>query len=485
MKSVRSAIIYSSAARYTMNFLALASTMIVSRLLTPDEIGTFAVASAIVMIMSEFRMLGAGGYLIREAQITEEKVRSALGLTLIISWGLGLVVLASAWPISVFYELPPLAYIFAILSVSFFLAPYISIPASLLSRDMDFIVQFKVRFFSSLVGFVTTIGLILAGASYYSLALGQTAIAVVNFLMFCKLKPKGMVWRPRFRDMGEVASFGIFTSLANFFRKFTVTVPDMVIGKMGTTAQVGMFSRSLGFIQFVSKTIVMGVKPVALPHLSEVRRKGGDINEAYIRASVMIGGLTWPVLAVASVVSLPAIRLFFGDQWDAAAGPASLLAYWAMLRTIHIFASDLLTAMHKEKMLALKEGLIFSFYFGGIILVFPNGLLAVARVFAFVSVIDLLVTSAMLLRYTGLNPVTFFKAWLKNAVLTLLCWISAWSMYTTFDQSIGPVSWGFLWVALLLPLIWILGVFIVSHPLRFEVTRCLVWLREKYWSRPK
>ena len=485
MKSVRSAIMYSSAARYTMNFLGLASTMIVSRLLTPDEIGTFAIASAIVMIMSEFRMLGAGGYLVREKEITEGKVRSALGLTVIVSWGLGVVILASAWPISVFYELPPLALIFSILSVSFFLAPYISIPSSLLSRKMDFRVQFKVRVFATISGFITTIGLILLGASYYALALGQTVVATVNFIMFCSIKPEGMVWLPRFRGIGEVASFGAFTSLANLFRKLAVTVPDMIIGKMGTTAQVGMFSRSLGFVQFVSNTIITGVKPVSLPHLSEVRRTGGDLSQAYIQASVMIGGLIGPVLAVASVVSLPAIRLFFGDQWDAAAAPASLLAYWAMLRLIHLFADDLLIALRKEKILALKEGLIFIFYLAGIILTFPYGLFAIAGVFAIIGAIDLLATTGILVRYAGLDPVTFFKAWLKNAILTLLCWVAAWSIYTELGESGSEVGRGFMFVALALPFVWTLGIFVLAHPLKLEVKKSLIWFKEKYRARRK
>jgi O-antigen/teichoic acid export membrane protein len=455
--------------------------MIVSRLLTPEEIGTFAVASAIVMVMSEFRLLGAGGYLVREEEVTEEKVRSALGLTVIVSWGLGLVILASAWPVSIFYKLPPLAYIFGILSVSFFLAPYISIPSSLLSRNMDFHIQFKIRFIASLVGFFTTIGLILAGASYYALALGQTAMATVSFAMFCSIKPKGMVWLPRLRGIGEVASFGVFTSLANFFRKLVVTMPDMVIGKMGTTAQVGMFSRSLGFITFVSKTIVTGVKPVALPYLSSVRRSGGDITDAYTRASVMLGGITWPLLAVASVVSLPAIRLFFGDQWDAAAAPASMLAYWVMLRTLHIFSGDLFTALHREKILALKEGLLFFLYFGAIVLAFPNGLLAIANMFVIVSAVDLLVTTAMLVRYAGLKPSFFFRAWLKNGFLTILCWGAAWQVYTTVTVESGSVMTAFIMVALALPVVWILGIFILAHPLRAELTGIVKVLREKLW----
>ncbi|WP_404362231.1 oligosaccharide flippase family protein [Marinobacter sp.] len=477
--SVRKAIIYSSGARYVITFLGLASTMLVSRLLTPEEIGTFAVASAIVMIMSEFRMLGAGGYLVRESEITEDKVRSALGLTVLVSWGLGLLILAFAFPISIFYNLPPLAAIFAILSISFFLAPYMSIPAALLSRKMDFRRQFKVQFFSSLAGFITTIALILAGASYYALAFGQTVIAAVSFVLFSSMKPEGMVWIPRFRGIGEVASFGIFTSLASVFRRLIVTVPDMIIGKMGTTTQVGMFSRGLGFIQFVSTTIVMGIKPVVLPYLSNINRSGGDLNTAYTRASVMLGGITWPVLAVASVVSLPAIRIFFGDQWDAAAPPAAMLAFWAMFRVIHLFSSDLFTALKMEKMLALKEGLIFISYAGGIILAFPSGLFAIAGVFVAISALDLLVTTMLLFRYAGLAPIRFFGSWFKNVILTLVCWAAAWTIYNMAGSDSFGIIAALILVAMTLPFVWLIGIIILDHPLKAEIRGVFMWLRKR------
>src|SRR5690606_12248372 len=120
------------------------STMIVARLLTPAEIGTFAIASAIVLIASEFRLLGAGMYLVREQDIPPEKIRSALGLTFLISWGLGLAIFISAPWAAEFYELPDVANIFRILSVSFLLAPYISIPTALLQRNYKFDVLFRV-----------------------------------------------------------------------------------------------------------------------------------------------------------------------------------------------------------------------------------------------------------------------------------------------------------------------------------------------------
>ena len=116
---VRRAVVYSSLTRYSLMVIGLASTMVIARLLTPDEIGTFAIASAITMVMSEFRLLGAGMYLVREQELTEDKVRSAMGLTMLISWTMGVGIWFVAPMVADLYELPPIATVFRILSVSF------------------------------------------------------------------------------------------------------------------------------------------------------------------------------------------------------------------------------------------------------------------------------------------------------------------------------------------------------------------------------
>jgi len=471
MKGIRQAVIYSSVSRYSMKFVGLVSTMLVSRLLTPEEIGTFAIASAIVMVMSEFRMLGAGGFLIREKELTPEKVSSVLGLTLIISWSVGLVILASAWPVARFYGLPELAWIFAILSVSFFLAPYISIPASLYSRSMDFRIQFRVQFITTVAGFVSTIGLILLGFSYYALALGQSLAVVLQFLLFMRKLPPDMQLRPSFRGLGQVASFGVFNSLANLLRRATITVPDMVIGKLGTTVQVGLFSRGLGFITFVSQTLTMGVVAVALPYLSNTRRAGGDMAEAYTRASVLMGGLVVPVLGVASLMSLPAIRLFFGPQWDAAAPLATWLAIWGIFHVVHNFANDVLMACEKERIMLVKEGVAFAVLLPAIILAYPHGLEWVARAFVLAGIFEWLWVTVLLRLVIGLSPWRFLRAWWSNLAVTAVCMGVTLGIEHLLPFS-GPGFWQpIVAVALILPWVWLLSLKLLGHPLFDEVIR--------------
>jgi O-antigen/teichoic acid export membrane protein len=452
-----------------MRVIGLLSSMIIARLLTPEEIGTFAIASAIVMIMSEFRLLGAGAYLVREQELTDEKIRSALGLTVLISWGLGLLIWFTSPLVAIFYELPPIKVIFRILSVSFFLAPFISIPSALLTRSFKFKQLFVVKLWTTISNVFVTVSLILLGYSYYALAWGYTLSVVVELLAVSYYRTRGEPLLPTFRGLREIAGFGIYTSLANFFRRGVITAPDIIIGKVGTTAQVGLFSRGLGFIEFVSQTLLMGVNPVVLPYLSDVKRTGGNVNEAYTKASVLLGGILWPVLAVASVVSFPAILLFFGNQWVSAAPYASFLAFWAIFRTMHWFSPSLFIARGLEKVLVVKEGVTFFAHFGVVALAFPCGLTAVAIGFVFAGLLDCVLTTWLLSKYIGVNVTAFLKSWARNAAIAAICGLISYAIYHWVLQ----LQWGELLglglVSLILPFVWLGLIFVFQHPLRNEV----------------
>lgn len=480
MSDVRKAVVFSFVTRYGLMIIGLASTMIIARLLTPEEIGTFAIASAITVVMTEFRLLGAGMYLVREQELTEAKVRAAMGLTMLISWSMGVGIWFAAPFVAEFYELPPLTSIFRILSVSFFLAPMISIPTALLMRSFKFKEILIIRLVTSLSTLVTTISLIFAGFSFYSLAWGYTVAVLVEVILVYWLRPPETRWFPSLHQLGTVMRFGIYSSLAGFFRRGVITAPDMVIGKLGTTAQVGLFSRGLGFIEFMSQTLMMGAKPVVLPYLSEVQRSGDDVNDAYTRASVMLGAVLWPVLAVASVVSLPTIRLFFGDQWDTAAPFAAILAGWAMLRGVHWFSGDLFLARGFERVMVVKEGILFALYFSGVVFAYPLGLEAVASAFVVVGFADVAITTFILARVVGLKAIGFFREWLGNMGLAVICWLAAEFLYSGGMKIGVEMSWAFLSVALCLPVVWASSLFLIKHPLRAEVTTIFNWFLRKF-----
>ncbi len=68
-----------------IQIVSLFSVAILARLLTPSEVGVFAVASSLTFLASELRALGVGQYLVREEEINQQKIRSATGLMICIS----------------------------------------------------------------------------------------------------------------------------------------------------------------------------------------------------------------------------------------------------------------------------------------------------------------------------------------------------------------------------------------------------------------
>jgi O-antigen/teichoic acid export membrane protein len=466
MSQIRRAVIFSSITRYSVMLVGLVSMMVVARLLTPDEIGTFAIASGIAMLISEFRILGAGAYLVRETELSPTKVRAALGLTILISWGLGLIIMLTAPLVADFYELPPVATVFRILALTFFLAPFISIPSALFSRHLKFNLLFRVQFAGSLMALVVTLALIYAGQGFYSLAWGTVAGALIKCMIInAFIRPRAMVYIPSFSGIRAIASLGIFNSTAGILRKATVVLPDMVIGKMGTTFEVGMFSRGMGFTQFVSETLMRGVSPVALPYLSGTHRQGGDVRLAYQRASVLLGGLAFPVLVVASLASLPAIRLFFGNQWDAAAPLVAWLALWAALRSVHWFSNDVLVAMHCEKVMVIKDLFLFILLVSGVIAAYPGGLERIAQVFMIVGFVEVLLITWVLRSYIGLQPIAFANAWIPNLAIAAGCGLMTLIVRQLLDFELAPAWQPALALALVMPPLWLLLLHLLGHPL--------------------
>ncbi|MCK7544032.1 oligosaccharide flippase family protein [Marinobacter bryozoorum] len=480
LSEMRKAVIFSSLSKYSVMLITLVTTMVVARLLTPDEIGTFAVASAVVMLVSEFRILGAGVYLVREEDLTRSKVRSALGLTIIISWGLGIVVCLSAPWIARFYDLPEIKTIFWILAVSFFLAPYISVSSALLARHLQFHLILRMQVAGTLVNLAVIVSLIQFGASFYALAWGLSAGALTRFLVAVFfLSPEQMTYRPQFRGLKAIASVGIYSSLTNILRKFTVVAPDLVIGKLGTTYQVSIFSRGLGFVQFVAESLMTSVSPVALPYLSRTRREGGDLSDAYQRATVLLGGLLWPVLAVASLASLPAIRLFFGSQWDAAAPLAGWLALWAALRSVHWFSNQVLLAMHRERVMVLKEAGIFAILLAGIAFAYSGGLERIAQVFVLAGMLEVVVITLVLRKYLGMDSGGFVRAWVSNAAIAGLCALVALGVRQVIDFEQAPPWQPAVALVLVMPPVWLGLLWAFRHPLFDEFAGVLGTLRRK------
>jgi O-antigen/teichoic acid export membrane protein len=170
--SIRKSLAFSYLDRYASLALAIVSSMIIARLLTPQDIGLFSVTMVLLSFLAAIRDLGVGGYLVQERELTVDRVRAVWAVQLSLGMFLGLVVLLASGPVASFYGEPKMQLILYVMAANYALNPFGSLTYAWQIREMKFDLLALIRFSSTIVGSVISVYLAWIGMGPVSLALG-------------------------------------------------------------------------------------------------------------------------------------------------------------------------------------------------------------------------------------------------------------------------------------------------------------------------
>lgn len=470
MSSLRSSVVYAAGAQYVIQALQLLSVLVIARVLTPEEIGIFSVASAAVLIAMELRSLGVGNYIIREETVTTQTTRAATGLMLLVSWGLGIGIVLSAGGLAVFYREPALEEILHIIAFSFFIGPFSVVAYAHLARNMQFKELFIARVSGAVGRFGGMVGFVLGDLGPVGLAYGTALGAVVEFAALNLLRPAGVPWLPSFQGMGAILKFGALTSTAGLMSRFGEVVPDLILGRVGSMRDVGIFSRGMGLILFLDTLISKAVGPVVLPYLSAEVRQGRSLAAGYLRAVGLQCVVSWPLFAVVTVASGPMIEVMFGPQWGESVPIAAALAIWGLLRSTHIHQMSALMAVELEGVLLLRESVVFASralaVLGGALV----GREAAAIALVGAGVVEFAVSAWICVRFMGVEWAALVRSLAAPTWIAGLCGGSVYFLY----HEVGANQWLLvnqcLSIGGLAASLWLSAMVVSRHPLLAAVT---------------
>lgn len=473
MLNLKKAALFSSVSGFFNKMIALASVIIVARLLTPAEIGIYVIAAAFTLIASEVRLLGINAYIIREKSIDRDKVQRCIGVATLLCFSIGTVLLLLAYPVSVFYKTEDIHLLLSLLSISFFTVPFISATNAILTRNFLFGKVMVMQNIGPLVGLITTVVLIHYGFSYFSLALGQVAITFTNLIVAYLLKPSWVTWHPKFNKLKEIVTIGMYTSGIQLLQKVQTLVPDLVLGRMSSSAYTATFSRAMGFQLFINDLLLMGIRGFALSYLSKNSENKEELKYAYLKSSDLVHCFVLPPLASAIILSETLILAMFGKQWYESIFIAKLLGIWMMFRVLHQMTIPLLISMKKEKTLFKSRLAIFTAFVIGITSVAWLSPMHIIYVFVAVGCVDSIVLFAHLKKELGLGVAKFIKNSSKAFLVTGVCALV--SLLITLGIAPAANIFTTLIVAIaILGLTYLVMIRLVKHPLSdivFEILK--------------
>ncbi len=340
MSSIRRALAFSVAERYLMLIVGLGSNMIIARLLTPEVIGIYSVSLAFIGIAQVLRDFGVASYLIQERELTDDHVRTAFGVLLVLGGVVFAVLFASAPWIAQLYGEAQMVPTLRICAVNFLTLPFCTVSLALLRRNMAFKRLAAVNIVATCAGAAVSVGLAALHYGVISLALGSVVLNVVAGIGGWLACSDRRVLLPSFSKWRTVLNFGAQSSVTGVVTSISMDINDLAVGKVMGFEPVAMLSRAQGLMNLFHRDLMGAVRNVAYPAFAKATREQQALEPLYLTSVTHLTAVAWPFYGFVSLFSLELLRLMFGPQWDAAAPlvPVFCLA-GAVAATINLIAN--------------------------------------------------------------------------------------------------------------------------------------------------
>ncbi|HEY9539013.1 MAG TPA: lipopolysaccharide biosynthesis protein, partial [Kiloniellaceae bacterium] len=318
MASIRRSVALSFAQRYSALAIQLGAVVVLARLLTPAEFGTFAVASAVVTLAAVLQDFGVGNYLVQEKSLERRKLETAYSVAFAIAWPLGIALFLARDAIAAWYGEPELAPVIGVLSLTFVAMPFGTPPLAMMRREMQFGRLYALGVAGAGMTAAVSLALALTGGGALSLAYGLVAGSLTSAVAAHLLRPGLLLLRPSLRHWRTVLKFGCQSSALAALTELGNQMPSIAAGRLLGIEAAGLLHRATSTIQIYRKGVLEGLMPVLLPAFAAKLRQGHALKDSYLRGVAYLTAVGWPFSVVLALLAHPILRVLFGPQWDAA-----------------------------------------------------------------------------------------------------------------------------------------------------------------------
>ena len=291
--------------------------IVLARLLVPEMFGLIAMLMIFITLGEIFVDSGFGTALIQKHTATELEICSVFYFNILVGFIAAALLFFTAPVIAAFYQQPLLTSLARALSLIFIINSFGMIQGNLLVKKVDFKSQAKLTTLANLVSGLIGIVLALMGLGVWSLVIQQIAASAIrNFLYWFYSD-----WRPRFLfsiyPLQRMLKFGLSILATGILNRTTDSVYYMVIGKLFSASDLGIFSRAQQLEGFPSSTLATLVGRVTFPVFSKLQHDPDTLKQGVKKTLTSIAFLICPVMIGIAVVAKPLVLVLLTEKWAA------------------------------------------------------------------------------------------------------------------------------------------------------------------------
>lgn len=325
-QKVLSGLGWSVGARFFARSITWIITIVVIRLLNPQDYGLMAMAGVFIAFLTMLNELGLGVVLIQRPDLCKHTLRQIFGLLVIVNSFLFLFVLALAPFAAGFFDEQRIVPIMRFLSAQFLITSFAVIPRSLIVRDMLFKEKSLVDLVSAIMSSLITLLLALKGWGVWSLVWGTLTLNLCLSIGFNIIRPYFCMPLFSFKGIKEIISFGGYVTITQLFWFFYTQIDVFIVGKLLGKQMLGFYSVGATLSSLPMEKVSGIINQVAFPAFASIQTDIRQVASHFQKAIRMMAFIAFPILWGISSIAPEIVRLFLGEKWLSAIMPFQILS---------------------------------------------------------------------------------------------------------------------------------------------------------------
>ena len=414
--------------RFALRGIGLINTLILARLLVPEDFGLVALAMVTITLLDTFSEFGFDMALIQNQKATRAHYDTAWTIIIVKQLITAALLYLLAPVIADFFEEPRLIEVIHVLCVLPLLQGLRNIGVINFTKNLNFRKEFQLRISRKISAVCVVIPLAFVWRDYWALIAGLLAGRVVELVLSYVMHS----YRPRLAlsEWRSLFGFGKWMLINNAMTFLGSKLDTLLIGKFMDAKMVGIYNVSFEISNLPTTELLQPIARALYPGYSKIADDRTRMAESYLISLGLIFLIAAPLGVGIAVTAHHIIVVFLTEKWLEAVPFMAILALHGVLVIGGSNVAPVLLALNRPNVLAyltiFQNVARFPLLIGGVVY---YGAYGVAWALVATAAISTLAHVAVTLRLLRVSPAAFAGAFWRP-LIALAAMVAA---VTAFD----------------------------------------------------
>ena len=320
--------------RIVDRLFGLIRSIILARLLVPEDFGLFGIALLAISVLDAFSQTGFQAALIQKKSDVKPYLDTAWTVQVMRGFVLATILDATAPIVATFFNEPCAAMLLRVLALSKVAEGFANIGVIFFQKELSFQKQFLYMFSGTLADFsAATIAAVLmrnAWALVFGFLTGNIVRAVVSYILH-EHRPNIMLNKELAREMYR---FGRWIMATNIMVFLATNGDNAIVGKVLGAGALGLYQMAFQFSNLMRTEITAVLSQVAFPAFVLLQDNVVSLKKAFLKTLQATFGLSFPLTIGIIMLGSEFVRLFLGDAWVLMSPTLQILAISGLIRSV-------------------------------------------------------------------------------------------------------------------------------------------------------